>query len=96
MVDTLKSPGYNMESRVTMEKKYAIQCRIITKYPNGKLVRGGWQIWKRYKTIMGLIEAWDYYKTKKWAGVWNKSNGEMESSIVWQFRPINLSDEKQN
>ncbi len=73
-----------------MEKKYAIQCRIITKYPDGKLVRGGWQMWKKYKTIMGLIEAWDYYKTE------NKSNGEMESSIVWQFRPVNLSDEKQN
>ena len=78
---------------LTMEKKYAIQCRINTTYPNGKLVRGQWTNWKKYKTLDGLINAWEYYKTKKWAGVWKNGRGDIDSNIVWQFRPTNLSDE---
>jgi len=75
-----------------MEKKYAIQFRINYTYPNGKLVRGSWSNWKKYKKLDGLINAWEYYKTKKFVGVWTNGSGDVDCNIAWQFRPINLID----
>jgi hypothetical protein len=73
--------------------KFIIEVRVITTRPDiindGITVksRGEWQIWKRYKTLGGMIQAFNYYKKHPITYfVKNTFNDSVEYDGVFQFR----------
>ena len=71
-----------------MDKNYAIICRVITTTPEGVLRRGQYQIWKKYKMLDDLLQAWGHLEKKPIIGT---SGG---NKFKYQFKAIDLKDKE--